>query len=332
MHEPTIPNLTESGSQQPITRLAPSPTGALHLGNAFAFAINWAMARKHGWHIALRIEDLDTARVKPGVIDQTIRTLQWLGLDWDTGPTTQTGRIATYHHAMQTLAQAGHVYPCELTRSQIEAAASAPHTNDPAPHHQNIHETRFNPDLRPTAAPTQFHDAGTNWRFRVEPGSIGFIDTHMGKQSFDIDTILGDFVVWTKRNAPSYQLAVVVDDAAANVTQIVRGNDLLDSASRQLMLYRALNIAHEPTYTHLPLIRGIDGRRLAKRHGDTRIDTYTQSGTANERIIGLIAYWCKITQERSPMSIQGFQERFSLDTLPTDDIVFTPEDDAWLRS
>ncbi len=327
MHESIIPNLPDSGSRQPITRLAPSPTGALHLGNAFAFAINWALARKHGWHIALRIEDLDTPRVKPGVIDQTIRTLEWLGLDWNSGPTTQTDRLSSYQEAMETLAKAGHVYPCELTRLQIEQAASAPHTNT-----SEIHETRFNPNLRPTTFPTRFHDAGTNWRFQVNPGAIGFVDTHMGEQSFDIDGILGDFAVWTKRNAPSYQLAVVVDDAAANVTQIIRGNDLLDSSCRQLMLYRALGISDEPTYTHLPLIRGADGRRLAKRHGDTRIDTYTQSGTSNERIIGLIAYWCKITQERSPMSIQGFQERFSLDTLPTDDIVFTPEDDAWLRS
>ena len=334
VHDPTNQNLRESSPLNQATRLAPSPTGALHLGNAFAFVINWTLARKYGWYIALRIEDLDTSRVKPGVIDQTIRTLEWLGLDWDAGPTTQSGDIPRYQHAMDTLAQAGLVYPCELTRTQIEQAASAPHAGSADQHAE--HEVRFNPDLRPSAFPTAFdhtfNDAGTNWRFRVDPGSIEFTDTHMGEQSFDIDTLLGDFVVWTKRHAPSYQLAVVVDDADAGVTQVVRGNDLLDSAARQLMLYRAIGITQEPTYTHLPLIRGTDGRRLAKRHGDTRIESYSNSGTSNERVIGLLGYWCKITQERSPMSILEFQERFTLDTLPTDDIVFTPEDDAWLRS
>lgn len=324
MHESKIPN-------QPLfrqtTRLAPSPTGALHLGNAFAFVINWALARKLGWHIALRIEDLDTPRVKPGAIDQTIHTLEWLGLDWDSGPTTQTDRLDRYQQAMITLAHGQHVYPCELTRSQIEQAASAPHTNDP-----DQHETRFDPSLRPTEIPKTFHDAGTNWRLRVEPGTIAFEDTHMGAQAFDLNTTRGDFVVWTKRCTPSYQLAVVVDDHDAGITQIVRGNDLLDSAARQLLLYRALEIESEPTYTHLPLIRGSDGRRLAKRHGDTRIDTYTQSETPPEKIIGLLAYWCKITHQRTPISINEFKDRFSLDTLPTDDIVFTPEDDAWLRS
>ena len=327
VREPIIPN---HSTRQEITRLAPSPTGALHLGNALSFVINWSLARKHNWHIALRIEDLDTPRVKPGVIEQTIRTLEWLGLDWDSRPTTQASQIDLYRQAMEKLTQNQCVYPCELTRSQIEQAATAPHADER--NDLSAHETRFTPDLRPQCIPNQFNDASTNWRFVVNPGSVGFADTHMGGQSFDLDAILGDFVVWTKRGTPSYQLAVVVDDARAGVTQIVRGNDLLDSASRQLMLYRALGISDEPTYTHLPLVRGSDGCRLAKRHGDTRIDSYTQSGTRNERVIGLLAFWCRITQERVPMSIEEFQDGFSLDTLPTDDIVFTPEDDAWLRS
>ena len=331
MRESIIPNQshTTHGSSQ-ITRLAPSPTGALHLGNAFAFVINWSIARKSGWRIALRIEDLDTSRVKPGVIDRTIQTLEWLGLDWDSGPTTQANELERYQHAMETLAKAQAVYPCALSRSEIEQAASAPHANDPDV--QEIHDTRFNPKLRPTQLPTSFDDAGTNWRFRVHTGETGYIDTHMGVQSFDLDSILGDFVVWTKRHTPSYQLAVVVDDAQAKITQIIRGNDLLDSTARQLLLYRALGIQAEPTYTHLPLIRGEDGRRLAKRHGDTRIESYSQSGTAQERVIGLLAFWCGICPQRTPMSLQEFQDGFSLDTLPTSDIVFTKEDDAWLRS
>ncbi|MEX0875884.1 MAG: glutamate--tRNA ligase family protein, partial [Phycisphaerales bacterium] len=317
----------------PVTRLAPSPTGGLHLGNAFAFLINWAMARKHGWRIVLRIEDLDRSRVKPGGTRSTIRTLEWLGLDWDSGPTTQADDSTRYRQAMQTLAEHGLVYPCRLTRSQIQEAASAPHPPQ-SPADGPPHETRFDPALRPSLRPDSFNDTGANWRFVVEPGETGFIDRHMGPQRFDIDAISGDFVVWTKRAAPSYQLAVVVDDALAGVNRVVRGNDLLDSAARQLLLYRALSLGPEPEYFHLPLIRGPDGHRLAKRHGDTRIESLANrdAGPGPERVIGLIARWCGITPKRTPMSAAEFLDGFSLDRLGTDDIVFTPEDNAWLSS
>jgi glutamyl-tRNA synthetase len=317
-------------SNQPVTRLAPSPTGALHLGNAFAFVVNWAIARKSNWQIALRIEDLDTPRVKPGVIEQTITVLESLGLDWDSGPFTQSDQRTRYLDAMQNLAEQRKVYPCELTRTQIEEAATAPH-EEPS-RHEDLHDTRFHPSLRPYQIPISFDNFSTNWRFIVNPGIVSYTDQHMGYQSFDINQLLGDFVVWTKRQTPSYQLAVVVDDSISGVTHIVRGNDLLNSAARQLLLYRALGIEKEPLYTHLPLIRGWDGRRLAKRHGDTRIEHYTSTGTPIERIIGLIAFWSKITHQRAPMSLEEFKDGFSLDTLPKDDIVFTPEDDAWLRS
>ncbi len=335
VREPKTDNPCESSpTGQQTTRLAPSPTGALHLGNAFAFVINWALARKHGWHIALRIEDLDTPRVKPGVIEQTIRTLEWLGLDWDSGPTTQADGIERYAQAMEILANRGCVYPCELTRSQIEAAASAPHGlhEDPDEDQAIGQETRFDPSLRPERFPDGFDDSGTNWRFRTSPGEVGFVDGHMGKQGFDLDAGAGDFVVWTKRRTPSYQLAVVVDDHAGGITRVVRGNDLLDSTARQLMLWRALGYGDEPRYTHLPLVRGGDGRRLAKRHGDTRIEAYSRSGTGRARIIGLLAYWCGMTAGRTAMSIGEFLDGFSLESLGTRDIVFSAEDDAWLRS
>lgn len=323
VREPPVPHLHP---QRPVTRLAPSPTGGLHLGNAFSFVINWALARKHNWHIALRIEDLDDTRVKPGMTDETIALLRWLGLDWDSGPITQSADRARYADAMQTLAERARVYPCTLTRSQIDAAAGAPHAPD-ASHHP---EGRFDPSLRPAQLPTAFDDTGTNWRLIVEPGEIAFTDTHMGPQRFDLDAIGGDFVVWTKRAAPSYQLAVVVDDAIAGVTRVVRGRDLLDSAARQLLLYRMLKLTPEPTYTHLPLIRTPDGRRLAKRDRDTRIDRYAGADAPPERVIGLIAYWCSLTDKHTQMSLNEFQSGFSLDRLTTDDIVFTREDAAWL--
>lgn len=296
------------------------------MGNARTFLINWALARQNNWRVILRIEDLDTPRVKPGVIDHTIDTLAWIGIDWDESPIIQSDDLPNHHAAMDTLASKQLVYPCELTRSQIEEAASAPNEGE--------HETRFDPSLRPSSIPIAFNDAGTNWRLVVDPGTIDFHDKFLGDQSIDPSTTIGDFVVWTRRNCPSYQLAVVVDDEHQGVTEIVRGDDLLDSTARQIMLRHALDYAQRPHphYTHLPLVRGADGRRLAKRHGDTRIDYYRDSGTSQERLIGLMGYWCGISTIRTKMSLEDFLESFDLDTLPKDDIIFTPEDDQWLTS
>ncbi len=311
-------------SNQKTTRLAPSPTGALHLGNARTFLINWALARQQNWRIVLRIEDLDTPRVKPGVIKQTIDTLEWMGLDWDQGPIIQSEHLQSHADAMETLASLGRVYPCELSRSEIEAASSAPNEGD--------HEIRYDPSLRPSEIPKTFHESGANWRLCVEQGAIKFTDQFMGEQSIDPSASVGDFVVWTRRACPSYQLAVVVDDHAQGITEIVRGDDLLDSTARQITIQKALSCAPTPTYTHLPLVRGEDGRRLAKRHGDTRIDHYRSRGTTRERVIGLMGYWCGITDVRGEMSIEDFLQGFDLDTLSREDITFTSEDDRWLTS
>lgn len=323
MREPQTPNL---GQPNERTRLAPSPTGALHLGNAFSFVINWAMARKHKWEITLRIEDLDVSRVRPGMIEHTIDTLRWLGLDWDAGPTTQLDDVTRYQQAMDRLAGQGLAYPCQLSRSQIQQAASAPHAPEPGA----SAEARFDPALRPVERPESFHDRGTNWRFIADPAPVVFTDAHAGPQRFDIGASAGDFVVWTKRATPSYQLAVVVDDALAGVTRVVRGNDLLESTARQLLLYRALRLTPEPAYTHLPLIRGADGKRLAKRHADTGLDALAESGVRPQRVIGLIARWAGLTPSRQAMSLEEFTDAFSLDTLGQDDLVFTQEDHAWL--
>lgn len=309
---------------QKATRIAPSPTGALHLGNARTFLINWALARKNNWSIVLRIEDLDTPRVKPGVIEQTIDTLAWLGMDWDEGPIIQSNDLDAHRSAMESLASKQLVYPCTLSRSQIEQASNAPNEGD--------HEIRFDPSLRAKSIPHQFHDAGTNWRFIVEQGEIEFEDQFLGLQTFDPSKSIGDFVVWTQRKCPSYQLAVVVDDHQQGITEIVRGDDLLDSTARQITLSKALGYNTLPNYTHLPLVRGSDGRRLAKRHGDTRIEHYRSRGTTPEHIIGLIGYWCGLTSTRGMMSISDFLGGLDLDTLPREDITFLPEDDKWLNT
>lgn len=316
------PETPTNGGGAEITRLAPSPTGALHLGNARTFLISWALARRRAWRIVLRIEDLDTPRVKAGADAATIGILRWLGMDWDEGPLVQSHDLSPYMRAMETLARNALVYPSELTRAQIEASASAPQ--------EGAHETPFPASLRPPLAPRAFDDPATNWRFATPPGAVAFRDAFAGPQEHSPAGTVGDFVVWTKRGQPSYQLAVVVDDHRRGVTQIVRGNDLLDSAARQLLLYRALGAAPEPTYTHLPLVRGTDGKRLAKRHGDTRLESYRAAGTPPERVIGLIAAWSGVTPSPRPMPAGEFRDRFDLGRVPPNDVVFTQETHAWL--
>ncbi|RMH10960.1 MAG: tRNA glutamyl-Q(34) synthetase GluQRS [Planctomycetota bacterium] len=317
------PDRTHADFQAAKTRLAPSPTGSLHLGNARTFLVNWALARQQGWSILLRIEDLDTPRVKPGALQETIDLLTWLGMDWDEGPIVQSDDLEPYRRAMQTLADAGTVYQCELTRSQIEAAASAPQ--------EGTHETRFPPELRPTRRDRRFAREDTNWRFVCPRGDVEFDDLFRGNVRVNPSREVGDFVVWTRRGQPSYQLAVVVDDARQSVNRIVRGDDLLGSTGRQLLLARALGLTIEPVYLHLPLVRGSDGRRLAKRHGDTRLTSYRQAGVAPERIIGLVAAWCGVLARPAPMSSEEFRSALQVDTIPREDIIFTQEDDRWLK-
>lgn len=308
-----------------VTRLAPSPTGALHLGNARTFLVNWALARRAGWRIVLRIEDLDGPRVKPGATDAVIDTLRWLGIDWDEGPIVQSHDLAPYAAAMQALAARGLVYPCELSRAEIEASASAPQDGGPA-------EVRFPPELRPPSFPTAFDNPATSWRFIVPDRAVTVNDRFRGTSRIrPLDTV-GDFVVWTKRSQPSYQLAVVVDDIRHRVTDVVRGDDLLDSAARQTLLYEALDATRIPSWCHLPLVVGSDGRRLAKRHGDTRVATYRDAGVAPERVVGLIAHWCGAAPEPAPMDAREFAQRFNLATMPREQIVFSQEHDRWLQA
>lgn len=332
--------------QQRVTRLAPSPTGALHLGNARTFLVNWALARQNGWKVVLRIEDLDTPRVKPGVIELTVDLLAWLGIDWDTPPLIQSTQRAHHEAAMHKLASLGLVYPCLLSRAEIDAAASAPQeVAGASPEGVGAGRENVYPrHLRPEQRPTRFEDTFPSWRFAVGDEWVKFDDMVAGQQHHHPASSIGDFVVWTRRDLDkagsmakpgqaAYQLAVVVDDAMAGVTDVVRGDDLLDSAARQMMLYSALGVGSAPRYWHLPLVRGSDGRRLAKRHGDTRLDMYRARGVRAERVIALIARWCGIAGAgggEGEMTAGEFRERLVVDTIPRSPVVFTAEDEAWL--
>ncbi|MGH7244330.1 MAG: tRNA glutamyl-Q(34) synthetase GluQRS [Phycisphaerales bacterium] len=321
----------ETSHAHPIerTRLAPSPTGALHLGNARTFLVNWALARQRGWRILIRIEDLDTPRVKPGVAAALLRTLEALGLHWDEGPIVQSSDLEPYREAMQRLAGSRCAYPSAESRGEIEdaaaGAASAPQ--------EGARESVFPASGRPATLPGTFVAGGgqANWRFATPANAVEFNDGVAGLQRHVPAQSIGDFVVWTKRDHPSYQLAVVVDDARQGVTQIVRGNDLLDSAARQVLLMKALGITRIPAYFHLPLVRGEDGKRLAKRHGDTRVETYLDAGVSPRKIVALLAKWSGVANVGDEMTAEEFAGAFDLAQLPPDDVVFTLRDDRWLR-
>lgn len=311
------------------TRLAPSPTGALHLGNARTFLINWALARQNHWDIVLRIDDLDGARVKPDAAPQAIDDLRWLGIDWDEGPFYQRADLEPYRSALERLIRRGDVYRCECTRRQVQTAChSAPHADH--------HELRYPGTCRPRS-PNLFGcedialDFDRAWRLAVPEGSIDVNDNFSGPQSFDVQDSVGDFLVWTKQGLPSYQLAVVVDDFRQRIDQVVRGDDLLSSAARQQLLYDRLEFGRYPNYTHLPLVVGVDGRRLAKRHGDTRVSKYRELGISAERVIALLARWCGMG-ERDRLTADDFRRDFRLASLGPGRVVFSEADERWLAS
>src|SRR3954447_1163354 len=248
-----------------VTRLAPSPTGALHLGNARTFLINWMLARQNGWKIILRIEDIDGPRVKAGADTQAIEDLRWLGIDWDEGPIYQLPRMPMYRAAIEQLVEMKLAYPCICSRKEVESAASAPHAEDGATIYPGTCRGRFASIDEAKAASGKEPAI----RFAVPDAVIEWTDLFAGTAAINPAHELGDFVIAKADGTPAYQLAVVVDDAAMGITNIVRGDDLLDSTPRQILLYEALGLSNRtPTYYHLPLVVGTDGRRLAKRHGD----------------------------------------------------------------
>jgi glutamyl-tRNA synthetase len=304
------------------TRLAPSPTGTLHLGNARTFLINWAIARQNGWRIVMRIEDLDLQRVRPEATELALQLIAWLGMDYDEGPLHQSHDLEPYRRAMDTLAKLKRTYLCELTRKQVQQATSAPHAGET--------EQRFPPQLRPsTANAFSFDRADANFRFVVKDVAVDISDEVAGFSRHHPFSEVGDFIIWTKLGVPSYQLAVVVDDARQGVTDVVRGNDLLPSAARQTLLYEALGLT-APKWWHLPMVFAEGGQRLAKRNNDSHLQTYQAAGVRPERIIGLIAFWSGAAETRTEMSADDFRHRFRMDNLSASPITFTQGDHAWL--
>ena len=291
-------------------RLAPSPTGLLHVGHACTF---WTAAQRaaerHGTLI-LRNEDLDPQRCRPEFAQAMIEDLHWLGLSWSEGPDcggpfapyVQSERRGWYLKAWNTLVERGMIYPCTCSRKDVAQAAGAPNDSDdepvypgkclrrsfapldrvrdPVPHEQNrtaeaaVSTRAVQPDV----------PAGVNWRFRVPNGEeICFTDLHLGPQRMVAGRDFGDFIVWRRDDVPAYQLAVVVDDAAMGITEVVRGADLLKSTARQILLFRALGLA-VPDYYHCDLVRDQAGVRLAKRHDSLSVGRLRKLGVTAEQV------------------------------------------------
>jgi glutamyl-tRNA synthetase len=297
-------------------RLAPSPTGAQHVGNARTYLIAWLSARSQGAWITLRIEDIDSPRVKPGAMELIEEDLRWLGLDWDDGPYVQTQRLPLYGVALQQLKEKELVYPCTCTRSDIADAASAPHPEHEGPVYPGTCAHR-------KAADAAALDRPYAWRFRVAD-SPAFDDLYRGPTQIDLRQIGGDFVVWKSSRTPAYQLAVVVDDAAMDITEVIRGDDLVPSTPRQLLLYRALG-STAPRFAHVPLVVGADGRRLAKRHGDTRLVALREAGVKAESLLGLLAWSCGWLPKQESVSANELLSAFQLARIPREPFVLTSD-------
>lgn len=283
-------------SSQPVARLAPSPTGAQHLGNARTFLMAYWSARSQNAQLLLRIEDIDSPRIKPWASQQAMDDLAWLGIEHDGDPIIQTERVAIYQEVLEQLILDDRVYPCVCTRKDIQEAASAPHETPSFDRANKDQTTEILPDttIYPgTCSAWSYGDpmpeAGTYClRFRVAPQPMMLNDHVVGRVTCDPACVLGDFPVTRKEGTAAYQLAVVIDDLESNVTEVVRGDDLLASAFRQDQIYAHLN-RQSPAYAHVPLVVGEDGRRLAKRHGDTRLSWYREQGVAPNRIVAWAA-------------------------------------------
>ncbi len=275
------------------TRFAPSPTGELHVGSAWAALASWLVARASGGRVIVRMEDLDAPRVVEGAAERILHDLAWLGLDWDEGPPVggpnapyaQSQRTALYEAALDVLRAQGVVYPCDCSRTDIQRAASAPHAGEEAVYPGTCQK---GDPLRLMKRPAAMRLRVTDCRVRIEDRVCGVLEQ-------DVEKDVGDFVLRRGDGVFAYQLAVVVDDAAMGVSDVVRGFDLWSSTPRQVHLFERLGL-NVPRYWHVPIVLGPDGERLAKRRPSSRIGELRRAGIAAEEIVGELAFglgWLK---------------------------------------
>ena len=298
-----------------VGRLAPSPTGDVHLGIARTSLAAWLDARSQGGKLLMRIEDIDKGRCVPGAAERIQEDLAWLGLDWD-GPTLhQSDRDDHYQAALDRLFAQGRTFACTCSRKEIAQASSAPH---------GASGLRY-PGTCRAGAPSK-PGRTPSVRLRTEPGDfIEHTDRLLGAADQDVHAAVGDFVLKRADGLWAYQLAVTVDDLAQGVTTIVRGADLLDSTPRQLLLRRLLVQSPPPISTlHIPLVLSEDNKRLAKRHGAIALRTLRAQGTGPQVIVGLLAQSLGLVPHATPISATALIERWAIDRIPKAPVSLTP--------
>lgn len=308
--------LKVAGTPPPVVgRLAPSPTGALHLGHARTFLLAWWSVRSRSGRILMRMEDLDAGRVRPGTAQAIIEDLEWLGLDWDGSVFVQSAGLANVWQRVRHLVDRGLSYACVCSRKDISTAQSAPQLGLPEVRYPGTCRDRYaSPEqaTRETGRP-----AGI--RFRVPDGVVTIDDGFAAMRRFDVQAEVGDFLIARRDLTPAYQLAVVVDDDEQGVTEVLRGDDLLPSAARQWHLQNALGLPH-PRWVHVPLVLDEHGRRLAKRDGDVGLGDLRAAGVDPRAIV---AWAARSSGMQVPPRVTPRQAlpAFCLDALPREPIV-----------
>ena len=292
-------------------RFAPSPSGRMHLGNVFSALLAWLSAKSKGGEVVLRIEDLDPARSRAEYAEAIMDDLRWLGLEWDRRAEDQSRRGDAYRAALEKLDGLGLLYPCYCSRDQLHAAA-APHASDGRVIYAGTCRN-LTPAQRAMKPPTRC------LRARVPDRTICFVDGLQGPQAMALQQAWGDFIVRRADGVAAYQLAVVVDDAACGVTEVVRGRDLLSSTPVQLWLYETLGL-EPPAFCHVPMLLAPDGRRLSKR--DRALDLgQLRKAWPPERIVGLLAWRCGLIDRWEDVSPRELAADFDWGRVRREDIV-----------
>ena len=316
----------------PRGRYAPSPTGAQHLGNARTALAAWARARSEGGAFVLRVEDLDRPRTVPAAVSGNVNELRWLGIDWDEGPDVggpfgpyrQSRREERYAEALGRLREQGRTFACWLSRKDLRELSSAPH---------GATAVYGAPERAASAraeATKRAQGKEPAIRLRMPGTTEAWDDLVAGRCEVDVASEVGDLVLRRADGAWAYQLAVVVDDAAMAIEEVVRGDDLLPSAAAQRVLHRLLG-GTPPRYAHLPLLHGPSGARLAKRHGEHTLGALQGAGVPPERVVGLLAWSLGQIERPEPVDVRRLAAMFELASVPRHPVVLDDAALGWLH-
>lgn len=298
-----------------VGRYAPSPTGPLHHGNLRTALLAWLQVRLKGGSFLLRIDDLDQARNQAGATERLLDDLQWLGIDWQGEPYFQSRHLAEYEIAFESLKRDNLIFPCRCSRKDIAIAASAPHDSDQV----SVYPGTCRPEsgvMRPERLSqyAEMKPTEVAWRFQVADQIISFTDLLLGKQNINLSTTVGDFVIKRKDGVFAYQLATVVDDALMGITDVLRGDDLLDSTPRQLALADVLGY-NRPNYWHVPLMQDASGQRMSKRGESETLESWRKSGKSSSAYIGFLAHSLNLVETTEPISCERLASSLTLDSL-----------------